>query len=221
MSPDLTYPKAIEQAVFVKNCTPILGTLVSPLTIITGRPTILDENRINQLIQITSTNQALETTSLHRMNEIRQETMKADARRAKSLGLKRNLRANSEEVFRPGDLVQVFDNENWAGTFRVLGHAGTSVVVEQGRNIKKFPRSLLRKLTTGQKERLTTGESQKRIPEAHSIVPIKPQTGDPLGGTTKINPPTATKKYNLRSNNKVQLYMQAEGRHIFFSGTTI
>ena len=133
MSPDLTYPKVIEHAVFVKNRTPVLGTLISPLTIITGRPTILDENRINQLIHITSTNQALETTSLHRMNEIRQEIMKADARRAVNLGLKRNLRANAEEIFNPGDLAQVFDNENWAGTFRALGHAGTSVVVEQGK----------------------------------------------------------------------------------------
>ena len=131
----------------MKKCTPVLGTLISPLTIITGRPTILDENRTNQLIRLTSNNQSLETISLRRTNEIRQEIMKADAKRAINLGLKRNLRANAEEIFSPGDLVQVFDNEKWTGTFRVLGHTGTSVVVEQGRNLKKFPRALLRKLT--------------------------------------------------------------------------
>ena len=135
MNNNITFAKAVEQAVFVKNCTPILGTLVSPMTIITGRPTILDETRTNQLIHMNSNNETLATISLMRMYEIRQEILKADAKRAVELGLRRNLRAHATESYEAGDLVQVFDNKKWNGTFRVLGHVGSSVVVEQGKYI--------------------------------------------------------------------------------------
>ena len=153
MDSSLSFVKAIEQALFVKNCTPVLGTLVSPMTIMTGRPTILDDTKVNQLIQLESSNSNLATLSLMRMSEIRQEIQKIDARRAVELGLKRNLRAHAKDSFSPGDQVQIFDNKAWAGTYRVLGHVGSSIVVEQGKTIKKFPISTVRKLSSGQMAR--------------------------------------------------------------------
>ena len=127
--------------------------MVSPMTIITGRPTIMGDSKINQLIQMNSSNTCLATTSLMRMSEVRQEILRVDARRAVEIGLRRNLRAHAQESYQPGGLVQIFDSKKWTGTFRVLGHAGSSVVVEQGKATKKFPASSIRKLSSGQKAR--------------------------------------------------------------------
>ena len=59
--------------------------------------------------------------------------------------------------------MQIFDKKEWSGAYRVLGHAGSSIVMEHGSNIFKHPLAKTRHLTPGQQTQVlnndpTTGE---------------------------------------------------------------
>ena len=141
--------RALEKATFAKNCTPILGTMWPPFTIMTGRPTILDETRVEQLIQLTTQDQHyLHQTSVMDLLRIRREIQETDARQAIKKALAHPLREDIRTTYMYGDAVQIFDSKKWSGTYRVLGTAGSSVILQQSNKIFKHPRCFVRRVAT-------------------------------------------------------------------------
>ena len=149
--------KAVEHSIFVKNSTPTLGTLLSPFTIMTGRPTIFGDDRLPQLLHLHS-EQTGDTylPSLMEVYELRRTISEADAASTVALGLAKQLRSNMNHVYHHNDKVQIWDNGIWAGTYLVLAHSGGSnLTLEKGNTFSKFPTNRVRPLTASHQVRMS------------------------------------------------------------------
>ena len=104
--------RAIEKATFAKNCTPILGSMWSPFTVLTGRPTVLDEARVENLVhQTTRDHNYLHQSSIMDLLEIRRDLQKTEAEAAIHKALTRPLREDVRTMFNHDDAVQIFDQK--------------------------------------------------------------------------------------------------------------
>ena len=179
----------MEKATFAKNCTPILGTMWPPFTIMTGRPTILDDNHVEQLVQMTTQDpQYLHQTSVMDLLAMRRAIQETDAQQAIRKALAHPLREDARTIYNYGDAVQIYDSKRWAGTYRVLGTAGSSVIFQQANRIFKHPRCVVRLIIS----RSLNCEERTQSPNQSESAEIKSSDAD-------LNPSIQAKSQKTRS----------------------
>ena len=138
----------LTQAVMARNHVPHSVTGIPPALAMTGRCDLLAGHAATAWSHNPdSTDPAvLQANAMRNILVARTAVMAADADRALKTCLSRNLPDRSHEFYPLGSPVQIALRGSWVGTWQVVGHSSSNLILQQGRKLIKWPKVKTRQI---------------------------------------------------------------------------
>ena len=152
--------KNLTQAVMARNHVPHTVTGIPPALAMTGRCDLLaghaatawshNPDTLGPIIQ--------QPNAMRNILNARTAVMVTDAQRTLNTCLQRNLPDRSHSFYPIGSSVQIARRNKWVGTYRVIAHASSNLILEQGRKISKWPKAKARLIIPDTDDQIDTTE---------------------------------------------------------------